>query len=401
MRKRLYELQLKEQELLSTFTEESIPVKEIRRQIAEGQSLLQKAGQARQVTTGINAAYQEMRLILIKEEGSLPSLHAKAGSIMDQLAKAGEELKALNETEILMSQLQREQEILESNYRKYSGSLEQSRIDRELETEKISNISVLQTASCSTKPVRPRKALNLLLGTIIGFFSGLAWAFFTENMDHTFKKPEDVNGNLKIPLLATIPLLPTKNILSLAVPIQQTPLTSGSLHMSAQHNLPKPINTSNYTEFLRECFHSADNPLKSQCTIAISSCHSGEGVSTVVASIASLLVEQRNGRVFIVDAHLGRSTGSADLKSLAKLLPDLRRKYRYIIFDLPALCDDTTGALLASVMDTVVLVVEAEKTRSVVVRDTIDRLLQAKATVFGVILNKRRFYVPEWLYRTI
>ena len=36
MRKQVYELELKEQELLSTFTEKSIPVKEIRRQIQEG-----------------------------------------------------------------------------------------------------------------------------------------------------------------------------------------------------------------------------------------------------------------------------------------------------------------------------------------------------------------------------
>ena len=83
-------------------------------------------------------------------------------------------------------------EIQESNYRKYSGSLEQSRIDQELEMQKISNISVVQKASCSLKPVRPRKIVNLAVGLFLGLFGGLGLAFFSEYLDHSLKKPEDI-----------------------------------------------------------------------------------------------------------------------------------------------------------------------------------------------------------------
>ncbi len=55
LRKHLNELQLKEQELLSTFTEESVTVKEIRRRIGKTRSQLAKEELPRQITTGINA----------------------------------------------------------------------------------------------------------------------------------------------------------------------------------------------------------------------------------------------------------------------------------------------------------------------------------------------------------
>jgi capsular polysaccharide biosynthesis protein len=34
---------------------------------------------------------------------------------------------------------------------------------------------------------------------------GIGLAFFSEHMDHTFKRPEDVEERLKLPLLAAIP----------------------------------------------------------------------------------------------------------------------------------------------------------------------------------------------------
>ena len=55
MRSRLYELQLKEQDLLSKYTETSMPVREVRRQIAEAQEVLSKEEPTRtQITTAIN-----------------------------------------------------------------------------------------------------------------------------------------------------------------------------------------------------------------------------------------------------------------------------------------------------------------------------------------------------------
>ena len=84
LQKRLNELKLKEQELLSVYTEESIPVQEMRRQIDEARLLLEKTPQPVQVTTGINATSQEIRSLLVKEESGLPSLRARAEALKQQ-----------------------------------------------------------------------------------------------------------------------------------------------------------------------------------------------------------------------------------------------------------------------------------------------------------------------------
>ena len=85
-----------------------------------------------------------------------------------------QELAALNDNELRVAALQREVDLLDADYRKYSNNLEQSRIDQQLETQRMSNIGIVQPASYEPRPIRPQTALNLLLGICVGLFGGLA-----------------------------------------------------------------------------------------------------------------------------------------------------------------------------------------------------------------------------------
>ncbi len=209
MRARLYELHLKEQELLSKYKETSIPVQEIRRQITEAQALLSKEepARSRQVTEGVNLNHQQIQLALLTEMAAQSSLQAKLKTLKGQLGEAKQDLKHLNDTETRMVSLQRELSLKETKYRKYYESLEQSRIDQALEMKKISNISIVQPATVLMEPVRPRKGLNLILGFILGLLGGVGLAFFSEYLDHSLKTPQDVEEKLQLPLLASIPKL--------------------------------------------------------------------------------------------------------------------------------------------------------------------------------------------------
>ncbi|MFH1083559.1 MAG: GumC family protein [Pseudomonadota bacterium] len=205
MRARLYDLQLKEQELLSRFTENSKQVQEVRRQIAEAQGLLDKEERTRtQTTKGLNEAHKQVKLALVTEEATFSSLEAKAREQRAQLSSSRGELKWVNDSEMRLAQAQRGKDIQEANYRKYYEKLEQARIDNALEIEKISNISVVQPATYPAKPVRPRKALNLALGLFLGIFGGLGLAFFSEYMAQDLSTPESAEKRLGIPVLATI-----------------------------------------------------------------------------------------------------------------------------------------------------------------------------------------------------
>ena len=208
MRARLYELQLREQDLLSKYTENNRLVQEVRRQILEAQTLLAKEEPTRtHVTTGINTAYEHLNLELNKETATLSSLEAKAAVLKTQQDAARRDLTELNNTEGKMVGLQREMSLLETKYKKYSENVEQARIDQALLTNKISNISIVQTPTVLPEPVRPRKALNIALGILVGILGGIALTFYSEYFDHSLKKPRDVEEKLNLPILASIPVL--------------------------------------------------------------------------------------------------------------------------------------------------------------------------------------------------
>jgi uncharacterized protein involved in exopolysaccharide biosynthesis len=206
MRTRLYDLQLKEQDLLSKFHENTEPVKEIRRQINEAQTLLAKEERSRtQVTRGLNETFKQLESTLAAEKATLFFLQAKSKEQQAQLVSAHGELRSINVNEGKLIQVQREMNVQEANYRKHYERMEQARIDQAMEIGKISNISIVQPATYPIKPVRPKKGLNLALGLILGILGGVILAFFAEYMDHSFKRPEDVVERLRLPVLASIP----------------------------------------------------------------------------------------------------------------------------------------------------------------------------------------------------
>jgi Mrp family chromosome partitioning ATPase len=86
-------------------------------------------------------------------------------------------------------------------------------------------------------------------------------------------------------------------------------------------------------------------------------------------------------------------------KRFASLIPKLKASdYDYIIFDMPPVSPTSVTARLAGFMDTVMLVVESEKTTQQVVLQANALLAQSKANV-TVVLNKTRQYIPARLHK--
>jgi len=84
-------------------------------------------------------------------------------------------------------------------------------------------------------------------------------------------------------------------------------------------------------------------------------------------------------------------------KRFAALMPKLKASdYDYIIFDMPPVSQTSVTTRLAGFMDTVMLVIESEKTDCEVVQQANQLLLQSKAQA-AVVLNKTRKYVPAQL----
>jgi Mrp family chromosome partitioning ATPase len=52
-------------------------------------------------------------------------------------------------------------------------------------------------------------------------------------------------------------------------------------------------------------------------------------------------------------------------------------------------------------VDGVVLVVEADKTRWPVAQSVKERIIQHGGNVLGMVLNKRRYYIPGFIYNRL
>jgi uncharacterized protein involved in exopolysaccharide biosynthesis/Mrp family chromosome partitioning ATPase len=440
MLKRVNELQLKENELRATFTDDSIPVLEAKRQVEEAKGVLKKTEESREIRTGINDTRQRIELNLLTEQSVLASLKSKAEILSNQLVKAQDELNLLNDVEQRMTQLEMDKKIQEASYQKYAGSLEQSLIDQTLDLVKISNIRMVQSPTYPMKPDRPRVVLNFILGILLGLFGGLGLAFIRESLDHSFGKPEDIERTLEIPALGAIASLYPEGASSqekaaMALPTRFDPL------------LPF---IKDFEAVAERLLMGGKTQAETQRIFSITSCHKGAGVSTVSAYLASSLARHSEGRVLLVDVNFQDSSihqifgvnltpGLADLsggaysqtsviqpspvnkldvlcagnasmasdkrifesKGFADLLKYWKHEYSFVLIDTPAVWEENYVATLGNMVDGVIMVFEAEEDRWEVAQRAKDRLAVGGATLVGGILNKRLFYVPKWLYQRL
>jgi uncharacterized protein involved in exopolysaccharide biosynthesis/Mrp family chromosome partitioning ATPase len=431
LEQKLHDLQLKEQDLRSKYTDKTQLVQEVRRQIEETQAILKKED----ATHG-----QVTQFTLLAEKAALSELQAKRGALKGELAVAQADLRSLNDNEVKLTQLQREAEIQKVSYRSYADKLEQARIDRALEIGRISNISVVQAATFPVRPIRSRKTLTMALGCFLGIFGGLGIAFLAEHLDHSCRTPEDVEKIFELPVL-TIPLLERDGL----VPVEE------KYPISMQRNKliqGISVETKGCQAIINHILSSNGDLSQKSPVLAFTSCYKGEGVSSVAASVAISLANLTAERILLVDANLqqpsihqifgmnrlpgridnrGKDDFDAytirpsniknlelltakmgefnqkllfDSKPFANLLSLWKREYRFVLLDMPAI-EETIGAGSLKLADGVILVVEAGRTRWEVIQQAKEILTQAQVNILGVVLNKRQFPIPEWLYRTL
>ncbi len=79
----------------------------------------------------------------------------------------------------------------------------------------------------------------------------------------------------------------------------------------------------------------------------------------------------------------------------------LKKRYDLIIVDSAPASGSPDGVEISRRVDGVVLVVEAEKTRWQVVENLKEKIATGGGNVLGMVFNKRRFYIPDAVYRRL
>jgi uncharacterized protein involved in exopolysaccharide biosynthesis len=209
LKSRLVELELKEKDLLTRYTEESRLVKNVKEEIQMVRQNLaeQETKQYGKTMSGVNVTYQHLQEELLRNQAEKKALAAKKETQESQLAEYQRKLETLDQLEVELTQLQQQVDVDRQNYRLYLTKFEESRISDAMDTEKITNVTQIQRAEVPLRPIKPRVLLNLVLGLFLGGFGGLGLAFFMEYLDEGLEKPEDVEKALDLPVLASIPEL--------------------------------------------------------------------------------------------------------------------------------------------------------------------------------------------------
>lgn len=92
---------------------------------------------------------------------------------------------------------------------------------------------------------------------------------------------------------------------------------------------------------------------------------------------------------------------AADAETLRELYAGLRDHFDLVVVDCPPVTGDAFADLLPQAADGIVLVIEAERTRPVVISHAKALVQQAGGVLIGAVLNRRTNYIPNFLYRLL
>jgi protein-tyrosine kinase len=77
----------------------------------------------------------------------------------------------------------------------------------------------------------------------------------------------------------------------------------------------------------------------------------------------------------------------------------LRNRFDLILIDSPPATLFSDGPYIARQADGVIIVVEAERTSWPVVLSVKEQILKHGGNILGIVFNKRRYYIPRFIYR--
>lgn len=185
--------------------------------------------------------------------------------------------------------------------------------------------------------------------------------------------------------------------------------------------------------------------------LLLTAANSGSGTSTSALAVANQLAQMSGGTVLLIDAceapgNLSQQLGLGKLRGFRDLLfddqtpplpqdcivrlsdqrfdvlpcglhsrggerldPDLLRvllhklagDYRFVVIDGEAVYAGADSLVMGPLVDGVILVINAEDTRREVAQAASQRLVQAGAQLIGSVFNRRRYYMPKWLYNNL
>jgi len=338
---------------------------------------------------------------------------AKAAA--DTLEKLKIRLNLLSEKLDDLKDLQNTAELNRKRYEFLKNKQEEAAMINAMNQAKVVNVTVTEPPVMNPRPVAPKKLYNIMIGIILGLAGGFWLAFFMEYARRTIEFPEDMNY-LKIPTLASF--WESENPKNIQKSCQE-------LYFSLK---PYMDNGKNLLLFTSSC--------------------TGEGTTTIANAFARHMAENSDENILLIDANayqtdltqkyamqnkegltdiftkdydIKKSIHGTDISNL-KIVPNghikgtkyyeqgkinksidaIADNFNIVIFDVAPVTFSSDYLNLVPVATQIILVVGADSTKRQVVEHAVNKIqIGTKKDITGVVINKRRQFIPYNLYRYI
>jgi capsular exopolysaccharide synthesis family protein len=384
-------------------------------------------------------------------EGRLKTAQKKEASIKYTLDRQRSDVGKMKNNSILYNSIKSE---VESKRRLLNTLLEkqsETQLSAQLSGLNASNISIIDKAEIPQSPVSPNKKKNLLMALLIGLFGGVGLCFLFDYLDDTLKGPDDVERLAGLPSLGVIPYLPPEGFKKSKKYSSYLShrYSYGKENPESEHILPEvkeielvnhlypdlPLSDDYRTIRTSILLSHAEKPPK---TILFSSAMTQEGKTATVVNMA-ISFAQLQERVLVVETDLrkprlhrlfkvrnipgltGFLTGKIPLKEviqktfieniwlvpsgpippnpaellnskkLRDLLDEVSQVFDIILLDSPPILAVTDSVIIASIVDSTVVVVRAGKTRRKPFLSAVEELKRARSKIIGVVFNGADF----------
>jgi polysaccharide biosynthesis protein PslE len=202
----LYTLQLQLTEYENKYKPGHPKLEGLRKQVQDAEEKYRKKEvKSQEVTDDINPIHRALTLDLLKAEAERAGINAKIDNLVKQRDEVIERLRELNQFDKEITDLERERGVREAKYISYTNSLEEARLNTELDASRISSVVIAQEATLQERPVSPSKLLVILCGAGLILAGTCFLSFLLVKLDDRMTTPDAVRNRTGLPVLCTLP----------------------------------------------------------------------------------------------------------------------------------------------------------------------------------------------------
>ncbi|MCA8899820.1 MAG: polysaccharide biosynthesis tyrosine autokinase [Hyphomonas sp.] len=361
----------------------------------------------------------EIRRVAANLESEVKVKQDQVNSIQARINQANSQLRGNSISMVRLRELERDAQTSRVLYEEF---IARSKETREQDDLVQADAAILSSASAPKSPAAPRKALNLIIGALLGGIIGGSLALLAEMFDSKISTTEEIERKLGVPSIGTVPLIRASSLFGLG---QTNP---------ADYLVDNPLSAfAESVRYMRAAIAFSDLDSETK-TVAITSSLPDEGKTSITLSLGRMSA-MSGSRTIVIDGDFRRrqlteAAGMSpeigfiehlfgagqlsdaiqkDRKTMLDILPlsqsghtphdvfgtrafddllsRLRSMYDLILIDTGPLLLMAEARVVAGKVDKAILVVRWRQSTTQAVRQSLNLLKTFKADVLGIALN--------------